>query len=227
MTPLPEDGYAHLLGMAAVSPTDVWAVGESGDTGLIEHWDGVQWQRLSTPAGVSSLSDIEMQSNTSGWAVGATADGRPLAMYWNGLSWRKMTFPPEAGELTAVAATSAKDVWAVGYGGGAGSVNFQSGLVVHWNGRAWRNVRAPTPDDSDLDYESFNSFDDAAAVSPREAWAIHSATVRSDIQRWNGRRWRLARRFFSTGTARPGARLVAGSPVCEGTSAQLPRCRRG
>jgi hypothetical protein len=92
-----------------------------------------------------------------------------------------------------VAATSAKDVWAVGYGGDEGSINFQSGLVVHWNGRAWRILRAPTPDDSDLDYESFNLFDDVAAVSPREAWALHHGSVRSDIQRWNGRRWRNSR----------------------------------
>ena len=194
VTPHPE--VSRLFGVAGVSPTDVWAVGET-DSAVIEHWDGVQWQRSSTPSGVSSLSDIVMQSSTSGWAVGASADGRPLAMRWDGSSWRRMVFlrSGKAGQFTALAATSAKDVWAMGFGGNSGSINFQGGIVVHWNGRAWRFVRAPTRDDSDLGYETFNSFDDAAAVSPSAAWAIHSGMVRSDIQRWNGRRWHIVRVF--------------------------------
>jgi hypothetical protein len=51
--PSPNSGatdYDVLNGVAAISPNDVWAVGNfmsTGGTGqqsLIEHWDGVQWR---------------------------------------------------------------------------------------------------------------------------------------------------------------------------------------
>jgi hypothetical protein len=72
-------------------------------------------------------------------------------------------------------------------------VNTIDAYAVHWNGRRWRVVPAPTRDDDDLGQGNLDQFDGVAVVSPREAWAVHSAVVRSDIQRWNGRRWRIVR----------------------------------
>jgi hypothetical protein len=183
--------------VAAVSPTNVWAVGDDGQRAVIEHWNGRRWRRLGRPPGVRWLADIVMQSPTSGWAVGVTTHYRPVAMHWNGRGWRRLVLLQrrDEGGLAAVAPASAKDVWAVGMQGGAGSINSVDGLVVHWNGRGWRIVPAPARDDSDLGVEALDEFDDVAVVSPREAWAIHSGVVRSDIQRWNGRQWRLARVF--------------------------------
>jgi hypothetical protein len=183
-------------GLAAVSLADIWVVGDQDVggrfRGVIEHWNGRRWHRLA-PRGVSVLYDIVMQSPASGWAVGATTDGRPLVMHWNGRFWRKRIFFRRGyeGWLSAVAATSARDVWAVGGQGGAGSVNSEDGFVVHRDGRRWSIV--PAPGREDPGYEMSDRFDDVAVASPNEAWAVHSAVVRSDLEYWNGRRWRLVR----------------------------------
>lgn len=186
-----------LWGISAVSPANVWAAGDDGRQALIEHWNGARWRRLSTPRGIVGLEDIAMQSPTSGWAVGQTNDFRPLAMHWNGRLWKKQVLlrRPNEGVLHAVAGASADDVWAVGMQGGEHSVNTEDAFAVHWNGRRWRVVPAPTRDDSDLGYELSDQFDDVAVVSPTEAWAIHSGVVRDDIQRWDGRRWKIVRAF--------------------------------
>ena len=185
-----------LDGIAAVSPANVWAVGgDSHGRALIEHWNGARWRRLSTPPGVRWLSSIVMQSRSSGWAVGESSDERPLALRWNGRSWKKLILlrRPHGGQLRAVAGASAHEIWAVGYKGGEHMITTMDAFAVYWNGRRWRVVPAPTRDDSDIGYASNDEIDGVAVVSPREAWAIHSGTVRSDFQRWDGRRWRVVR----------------------------------
>jgi hypothetical protein len=189
---------AHSLwGISAVSPTNVWAVGDDEKQALIEHWDGAQWRRLLTPRGVIGLNDIVMNSRTSGWAVGETSEFRPVVLHWNGRFWKKLVLlrRPNEGGLSAVDAASADDIWAVGARGGEHTVNTENAFAVHWNGRRWRVIPAPTRDDSDLGYELSDQFDDVAGASPKEAWAIHSGVVRYDIQRWNGRRWKIVRVF--------------------------------
>lgn len=193
LTPGPKG--ESLSDLAAVSTADIWAIGRDSKRAVIEHWNGRRWRRLSTPRGVSELYGIVMQSRSSGWAVGGSSDYRPVALRWNGQSWKKLILlrRPHEGLLFAVAATSAHDVWAVGYKGGEYTVNTMVAFAVHWNGQRWRAVPAPARDDSDLGYETSDQTDGVAVVSPKVAWAIHSGTVRSDIQRWNGRRWRVVR----------------------------------
>jgi hypothetical protein len=199
LTPLPRG--ESLSSIAAVSASDVWAVGDETVRGdlrsLAQHWNGRHWHRLSRFNGVASLSDIAMQSRTSGWAVGGTTDTRPIVLRWNGRFWRKQVLVdrPHEGWLSAVAAATPRNVWAVGQQGGG--INTQDGLALHWRGRRWRSVPAPNRDDSDLGFEATDEFDDVAAVSRSEAWAIHSALVRTDIDHWNGRRWRIVRVFPS------------------------------
>src|SRR5262249_39035815 len=69
-----------LNGIAAASAGDIWVAGyhyPSGTTdyqGLIEHYDGKQWQRVSSAQGGSYtyLSGIAAQSGGAAWAVGNT-----------------------------------------------------------------------------------------------------------------------------------------------------------
>jgi hypothetical protein len=187
-------------GIAAVSHANVWAVGvgDRGYRGFVEHWNGRGWRRLRTPRGGDTLNDIVMESRTSGWAVGSTIDLRPLALRWNGRSWKRFVLfrRPHWGELHSVAAASANDVWAVGQRGGEQSDNTIDGFAVHWNGHRWQAVPARNRDDAYLGYGSSDQFVDVAAVSPTEAWAIHRGTARSDIQHWNGRRWRIVRVLY-------------------------------
>jgi hypothetical protein len=67
-----------LLGVAGVSPSDVWAVGVSstGDTfgALIEHWNGRQWSVIpgAHPGAAHHLSRVvRVPGEADLWAVGA------------------------------------------------------------------------------------------------------------------------------------------------------------
>jgi len=83
-TALPGEDYSGegnvLLGIAAAGPGDIWAAGyhyPSGTSdyqGLIEHYDGKQWRRVSSAQGESYtyLSGITAWTPGAGWAVGNT-----------------------------------------------------------------------------------------------------------------------------------------------------------
>ena len=70
-------GNNNLFGVAAVSTTDVWAVGEfvapSGvEQALIEQWNGTSWSVVSSPSagGSNVLSGVAIISANDIWAVG-------------------------------------------------------------------------------------------------------------------------------------------------------------
>ena len=83
-TALPGEDYSGegnvLLGIAAAGPGDIWAAGYHYPTGtsdyqgLIEHYDGKQWRRVSSVQGGSYtyLSGITAWTPGAGWAVGNT-----------------------------------------------------------------------------------------------------------------------------------------------------------
>ena len=117
-----------LVGLAAISPTDVWAVGYTliGSTrqGLTEHWNGSAWTVVASPdPGTLSngLLDIEASSSTNAIAVGYRSDGygyQTLAERWDGSAWTVVPSPSPGSVdnvLTGLAVNSATDAWAVGY----------------------------------------------------------------------------------------------------------------
>src|SRR5439155_753020 len=144
----------HIMGVAAISANDVWAVGyySNGRTEqtLIEHWNGSSWSVVLSPnppgTSYAELYGVAAVSANDVWAVGEYGGGT-LVEHWNGSSWNTMPSPnPHIGtadhKLKGVAAVSASDVWAVG--------NYNSGtayqtLVEHWNGSNWSVVPSPNP----------------------------------------------------------------------------------
>jgi hypothetical protein len=128
-------GYDFLYGVAATSPTNAWAVGNSGAsgvTGLIEHWNGKAWKVQKSPT-LGPLFGVTATSSTNAWAVGYY-NQRQVILHWNGKAW-KVQKSPHVGHsdniLKGVAASSSKNAWAVGYSG-----RYRS-LAMHWNGTAW------------------------------------------------------------------------------------------
>ncbi len=83
VVPSPSIGLANneLLGVAAISTNDVWAVGYYPDTRtltLVEHWDGTSWSVVSSPnpgTGNNYLYGVAVVSATDVWAVGSSANG--------------------------------------------------------------------------------------------------------------------------------------------------------
>ena len=196
---------------AAVSPNNIWAVGDvelPGSTppahAVIDHWNGHHWRmvRSSAPAGYSQLLGVTALSAKDVWAVG-TAAGGTLTIHWNGKTWKRIASPnpttpstparSSGGTLNAVAGHSSHDVWAVGqhYVVDADGNHALHPLVLHWNGRRWKAVSSPDP--SGPAHRSF--FYGVAAPSATGVWAVGSA-ARNGVQhalaeRWDGTRWRI------------------------------------
>jgi hypothetical protein len=120
-TAAPDVGAAgfSLRGMAAVSASDVWAVGDplTDDGGpLIEHWDGSAWTTSAGPTAHQSLSGIDMVSAGEGWAVGGDTSPSALIAKWDGASWTTVENSlADNGLLVAMASLSSGESWAVGY----------------------------------------------------------------------------------------------------------------
>jgi hypothetical protein len=109
-------GWNVLFGVAALSPTNVWAVGwytaqqnsTRPEKTLIEHWDGTSWSIVSSPN------------------IG------PKTQY-------------QSNQLWGITAVSANDIWAFGSYFAASGSGEQSTLVEHWNGTTWSIVASPNP----------------------------------------------------------------------------------
>jgi hypothetical protein len=116
----------ELRAVAAVSSSDVWAVGQfiSGANvqTLIEQWNGTSWSIVTSPA-AGLLSGIAIVSANDIWAVGSFTDPNTgvtstVIEQWNGSTWSVVTSPnPSASEnvLDGAAADQVSgQAWAVG-----------------------------------------------------------------------------------------------------------------
>ncbi len=125
--PVPDvgGGASLLVAVAAISASDVWAVGGyyqgSPYQTLIEHWDGSAWSLVPGPSvGTNSyLTALAPVSSSDAWAVGGFYRGSPyqtqtLIEHWDGNIWGVVDSPQLDGSLSGVAAVSSTDVWAVG-----------------------------------------------------------------------------------------------------------------
>jgi hypothetical protein len=176
-----------LAGIAAVSSTDVWAVGQAEDTQtfaltpLVEHWDGSAWSVVSTPSIDSGvLYAVTALSSTNVWAVGEFA-GLPetLIEHWDGTAWSVVPSPNvNAGtfvnQLLDIAADSASDIWAVGgYSDSTSASSFT--LVLHWNGTAWSIVPSAN-ENTQPGSNPDDSLQGVVALAPTQVWAVGSTS---------------------------------------------------
>src|SRR5262249_4578151 len=105
----------ELHGVAARSPSDAWAVGDTGSGLLIIHWDGSAWRIVPSPAGSGSLFAVAAVASNNVWVVGGS--GGLLIEHWNGTQWSVLSAPVPSdvpARLTSLSARSASDIWAVG-----------------------------------------------------------------------------------------------------------------
>jgi hypothetical protein len=197
-----KSGNNTLLGVAAISRTDAWAVGDYSASGttqaLIEHWDGTAWQQVPS-ASVSFpniLTGVAAVSATDVWAVGEyfnnTDVGQTLIEHWDGAAWTVVPSPNPGGPgngnfLSGVAATAAANVWAVG-GYVTGAAFAHKTLILHWNGAAWQRVPSPNPSPTS------NMLNGVSASSATDAWAVgryenSTGPGHTLIEHWNGTAW--------------------------------------
>jgi hypothetical protein len=169
----------QLAGVAAVSSTDVWAVGSSatgrpGGTTLTEHWNGTAWSIVKSPdasnaatLGGDQLTAVAAVSTADIWAVGYI--GTP------GVSYSSQGEP----QSTAVQT-----------------------LTEHWNGTAWSVVDAPDVAARD-GVEPWDVLTSIAAISTDDVWAVgvtewpltyergRFVAAQPLVEHWNGTYWAI------------------------------------
>jgi hypothetical protein len=186
-----------LQAVAAVSASDVWAVGYTTGTvsqTLIEHWDGTAWSVVPSPnvgSGNNFLYGAAAVSASDVWAVGfgqnsPTSTYQTLIEHWDGSHWSVVP-SPNAGladnQLYSLTVVSASDVWVVG------AYHEYQTLIEHWDGTAWSVVPSPNVGSGN------NFLYGAAAVSASDVWAVGSEydiTVgmwQTLIEHWDGTQW--------------------------------------
>ena len=192
-SPSPEviDG-SFLLGVSAVSPSDIWAAGwyyltggEASNT-LVLHWNGTRWTRVPSPnpvhLGFNALNSVSGRSAADAWAVGSTDTGT-LILHWDGTSWTRVPSPGQTSQdaLNGVSALSASDAWS------AGDVT-TGALVSHWNGTSWTQVPSQGPG------TSAGVLNGVSTLSHSDAWAAgyfsgSSGGTKTLVLHWNGASW--------------------------------------
>jgi hypothetical protein len=201
--PSPNPGGKHdnfLYGLAAVSRSNVWAVGMYGNghglQTLILHWDGSTHVPTPNPGGRSGddwLTSISARSSTDIWAVGhyhVAATVGSIVLHYDGHAWSQVTGPLSIGgdpDLTAVAALSATNVWVVG-----SDARDDHTFAAEWDGKRWTKFHTPRPG-------MFSQLSNVTAISPHNVWAVGSVTPkiggpagagqRTLALHWNGTAW--------------------------------------
>jgi hypothetical protein len=184
--------------MAAVSSSDIWAVGSVTSGGVAqtftERWNGKMWAVVASPnAGTQNnhLSGVAAVSASDVWAVGDFQDNgvfQILTEHWDGTAWNIVASPsgtgPEA-ELNGVVAVSASDVWAVGDSG-------SNRLIEQWNGTSWTVVPSPGLPAGTV----FNILAGAVVVTASDIWAVGESQNSSGIpatltEHWDGIAWSI------------------------------------
>ncbi len=193
-----------LLGVAAVSARDVWAVGgyttmigRNEELALAEHWNGAKWVKAASPSpglpqSGSGTFSVAAKS-ASVWAVGDTSLAGPYVLRLVGGRLRAATgavIRRKFNSLDAVAVTSATSVWAVGSSATSFSSQ-QQPWIVHWNGSQWIAVPVPHPGG-----HLFTRLVAVTAPSAKATWAVGTIghSILNDdpvtlIEHWTGKKW--------------------------------------
>jgi hypothetical protein len=150
-----------LFAVAAVSSSDVWAVGRFANIStfraLTLHWDGTAWRNVSNPCG-SGLNGVTALASNNVWAVG----GRTIC-HWNGVRWSAQAAPSIPGrsvDLQDVDGVTGA-LWTVGrehYQCGEGVCS--GGLILRRSGSSW--VREAS---------GYNT-EGVTVIAPNDAWAV-------------------------------------------------------
>ncbi len=166
-------GNNQLQAIAAITASDIWAVGSSAadssspSQALIEHWNGTQWSVVSSPqpnGWTSDLVGVAAISSNDVWAVGSyvtTTGTFILIEHWDGTQWSIISGPnPGAysNNLNGVIAISSSDVWAVGNFAVSNSSSGRT-LTEHWDGQQWSVVPSPNVG------SNYNTLSSVAAIS--------------------------------------------------------------
>ena len=196
------------IGVDALSPAEVWAVGRADHSPqqpfvrpLAARWNGSAWTTVSTPTLGGQLSDVDGTATGNVWAVGArevslgggTHTFGPLTERWNGTAWAVVPSPTPANAssttLSGVKTFSTTNAWAVGSYTTSAATTSRT-LIQRWNGTGWSIVPSPNPDPAQ---NLLTAIDGASA---NDIWAVgnvgndgYGGTTAGLVAHWDGISW--------------------------------------
>jgi hypothetical protein len=207
LVPSPKAGTSsnELEGVAVVSASDVWAVGSyfnlnlNSSQTLIEHWNGSNWQVVSSPnagTGNNDLSGVAVDLSGGVWAVGnyfnATRNHQQtLIEREHGGSWQVVSSPNigrSDNDLKGVAVELSGNAWAVGSYFDPKFASFRT-LIERWDGGRWNIMPSPNIGKSD------NWLGGVTVDLSGNAWAVGEyfnpaqGNFQTLIEHWDGRNW--------------------------------------
>jgi len=189
----------EVTGLAALSPTDVWAVGtqnpegsgEPGSLNMAAHWDGTAWTIVPTPNLGNSVSQADVPTGVTAvstndvWASGVEFTGCPAASARGG---------------SHLAAGGRRPVLPLALRLRPGGLRRLPGAtghclvpyVLHWNGKTWSLIKTPDPG-------AFGSaLESITALSASDIWAVGQTQssakgpVQTLTEQFNGKSWTVA-----------------------------------
>jgi len=198
---------ASAVGVADISPTDAYAIGNSAATasGSLVQWNGAAWSPVTLPRPANANSNTTLNAISANgpgdvWIVGtfldsATHQNETFSEHFNGTAWSVVPMPLVSSSninafylFNGIQANSPTDVWAVGESSVVDSTT-SSNLIEHWNGTAWSIVPSPSPGtgDSLTGVTTSNAANDVWAVGiTQPAGATQGQTLTLN---WNGTAW--------------------------------------
>jgi hypothetical protein len=132
---------------AAISPGDIWAIGEpftGRQIPMVMHWDGRRWSRSAFPkqrlaGNVIALIALGAKDIWADWQP-IKAEAASYLLHWNGSRWNKLAFP-KAGAGILAAGDGAGGLWVNGFAPGKQRIQ----LFLHWRAGRWTATRVPQP----------------------------------------------------------------------------------
>jgi len=189
-SPVGVPGSGNLFGVAALSPANAWAIGDT-----VKHWDGTAWSQVTTPSpnpsgvGPGSLSAISARTSADVWVVGSFALTRHIrasfSLHFDGTAWTLVPMPRARTRLWSVVAVGPDDAWAVGQLDGGTATQ---PVTEHWDGTAWSIVPSPS-------FASGGYLRSVTARGTGEVWAAgltfstEAGVAHTMSLRWNGTAW--------------------------------------
>ena len=202
-------------GIAAISKTNIWAVGDlfdkKGNTiyqPFIRHYDGSGWKTVTIPGFPKFESDwVHASAANDVWVggLGNSSVAYSIVYRFDGSHWHKVPVPAQT-YLQGVAVLSPTNVWAFGSSATIfpPSGNF-SADVFHWNGSKWQGY-----------YLNFLPQSVSASSSGNVWMAGLTFTYPNQkvaAYRWNGSAWHSAVMPHPVPAAGPGVAAFSPSNV--------------
>jgi hypothetical protein len=208
-----------LTAVDAVAKGDAWAVGGAATTrttkpvGIVEHWTGKSWLRVTLPAAVAkkwntysglAFPVVGASSARNVWAFSQSFTSSKGSVGYLRLNGRKWTFGILPGTsaasghpvfITATRVISSKDVWV--FGGklkpSANSLSFAP-YAAQYNGRRWTSKSIPGAG-AVVGVSEISAGNMWAAIGTPGIFAVagsSSTASTPSVAHWNGKAWAAA-----------------------------------